>query len=67
MVNIFKYNTENTNAITRDGKALEEVKFLTYMDSIIQKQGGSDEDVKARIGKARATFEKHMQLKTTVS
>ncbi|VDO89519.1 unnamed protein product [Schistosoma margrebowiei] len=42
-----KYNTENSNPIT-------------YLVTIIDEQGGSDADVKARIGKARVTF---LQLK----
>ncbi|VDP31111.1 unnamed protein product [Schistosoma margrebowiei] len=37
-------------------KDLEDVKTFTYLGSIIDEQGGSDEDVKARIGKARAAY-----------
>ncbi|VDP57743.1 unnamed protein product [Schistosoma curassoni] len=51
-----KYNTENINPITLDGETLEEVKTLTYLNSIIHEQGESDTDVKARIGKARTAF-----------
>ncbi|VDO71852.1 unnamed protein product, partial [Schistosoma curassoni] len=54
--NIFKYNKENSNSVTLDGETLEDVEFFTYMGSIIDKQGGSDADVKTRIGKARAAF-----------
>ncbi|VDP35046.1 unnamed protein product [Schistosoma margrebowiei] len=57
---ILKYNTENTNAITLDIETLEGVECFTYLESIIDKQGGSDADVKARIGKARTAF---LQLK----
>ncbi|VDP53462.1 unnamed protein product [Schistosoma curassoni] len=39
---------------------LEDVKTFTYLGSIIGEQGGSDADVKARIGKARAAY---LQLK----
>ncbi|VDP53072.1 unnamed protein product [Schistosoma margrebowiei] len=42
------------NRITNDGEDLEDVKTLIYLGSIIDEQGGSDADVKARIGKARA-------------
>ncbi|VDP40868.1 unnamed protein product [Schistosoma margrebowiei] len=38
------------------GEALGNVKTFTYLDSIIDEHGGSDADVKARIGKARAAF-----------
>ena len=41
---------------------LEEVETFKYLGSIVDKQGGSDADVKARIGKARAAF---LQLKNT--
>ena len=57
---ILKYNTENTNPITLDGETLEEVETFKYLGSIVDKQGGSDANVKARIGKARAAF---LQLK----
>ncbi|VDP60378.1 unnamed protein product [Schistosoma mattheei] len=55
-----KYNMENTNPITRDGETLEDVESFTYLGSIIDGQGGSDVDVKARIDKARTEF---LQLK----
>ncbi|VDP57561.1 unnamed protein product, partial [Schistosoma curassoni] len=32
------------------------LKTFTYLGSIIDEHGGSDADVKARIGKARATY-----------
>ncbi|VDO73608.1 unnamed protein product [Schistosoma curassoni] len=53
---ILRYNTECTNPITIDGEDLEDVKTFTYLGSIIDEQGGSDADVKARIGKARAAY-----------
>ncbi|VDP30744.1 unnamed protein product [Schistosoma curassoni] len=56
---ILRYNTECTNPITIDGD-LEDVKTFTYLGSIIDEHGGSDADVKARIGKARAAY---LQLK----
>ncbi|VDO90435.1 unnamed protein product [Schistosoma margrebowiei] len=57
---VLKYNTENSNPITLDGETLEDVEFFTYLGSILDEQGGSDADVKARIGKARFAF---LQLK----
>ncbi|KAH9592806.1 Laminin subunit gamma-1 [Schistosoma haematobium] len=53
---ILRYNTECTNPITLDGEDLEDVKTFTYLGSIIDEQGGSDSDVKARIGKTRAAY-----------
>ncbi|VDP21264.1 unnamed protein product [Schistosoma margrebowiei] len=57
---VLRYNTACTNPITIDGEALEDVKNFTYLRSIIDEHGGSDEDVKARIGKVRASY---LQLK----
>ncbi|VDP83042.1 unnamed protein product, partial [Schistosoma curassoni] len=51
-----RYNTECTNPIKIDGEDLEDVKSFTYLSSIIDEHGGSDADVKARIGKARAAY-----------
>ncbi|VDP72398.1 unnamed protein product, partial [Schistosoma mattheei] len=48
---VLKYNTETTNPITLDGETLEDVESFTYLRSIINEQGGSHADVKARIGK----------------
>ncbi|VDO78322.1 unnamed protein product [Schistosoma margrebowiei] len=55
-----KFKEENSNLITLDGETLEDVESFTYLGSIIDEQGGSDADVKARISTARATF---LQLK----
>ncbi|VDP53001.1 unnamed protein product, partial [Schistosoma margrebowiei] len=53
---ILRYKTECNNRITLDGGDSEDVKTFTYLGSIIDEQGGSDADVKARIGKARAAY-----------
>ncbi|CAH8435903.1 unnamed protein product [Schistosoma intercalatum] len=57
---VLKFEAENSNPITLDGETLEDVESFTYLGSIIDEQGGSDADVKARIGKTRAAF---LQLK----
>ncbi|VDP80647.1 unnamed protein product [Schistosoma mattheei] len=57
---ILRYNTVCTNPVTIDGEDVEDVKTFTYVGSIIDEHGGSDADVKARIGKARAAY---LQLK----
>ncbi|VDP69826.1 unnamed protein product [Schistosoma curassoni] len=57
---ILQCNTACTNPITIDGEDLEDVKTFAYLGSIIDEHGGSDADVKARIGKARAAY---LQLK----
>ncbi|VDO55034.1 unnamed protein product [Schistosoma margrebowiei] len=53
---ILRYNTTYINPITIEGEDLEDVKSFTYLDSIIDEHGGSDEDVKARIDKARSAY-----------
>ncbi|VDP24093.1 unnamed protein product [Schistosoma margrebowiei] len=57
---VLKFKAENNNPITLDGETLEDVGSFTYLGGIINEQGGSDADVKARIGKARTAF---LQLK----
>ncbi|VDP35901.1 unnamed protein product [Schistosoma curassoni] len=53
---ILKYNTENTNAITLDEEALEDVESFTYLKSLIDEQEGFDAVVNASIGKTRTAF-----------
>ncbi|VDP49513.1 unnamed protein product [Schistosoma mattheei] len=55
---ILRYNTACTNQITIGAEDSEDVKTFTYLCSNIDEHGGSDADVKARIGKARAA---HLQ------
>ncbi|VDO57159.1 unnamed protein product [Schistosoma margrebowiei] len=53
---ILRCNTACTNPVTLEGEHLQDVKTFTYLGSIIDEQGGSDADVKARIGEARAAY-----------
>ena len=53
---IMKANTKNNNPITMNGEPLEETDSFTYLGSTINKHGGTEEDVKARIQKARVAF-----------
>lgn len=53
-------HTTNDEPVKLDGNRLEEVQSFTYLGSNIDKQGGTDADVKARIGKERIAF---LQLK----
>ncbi|VDP30666.1 unnamed protein product [Schistosoma margrebowiei] len=53
---VLRCNTACSDSITIDGEDLEDVKTFTYLGSIIDEQGGSDADVKQRIGKARAAY-----------
>ena len=57
---ILKINTVGEDPITLHGNELEEVEGFTYLGSIIDKQGGTDADVRARFGKSRIAY---LQLK----
>ncbi|VDP54898.1 unnamed protein product [Schistosoma curassoni] len=57
---IFRHNTACNNPMKIGGEDSEDVKTFTYLSSIIDVHGGSDADVKGRIGKARAAY---IQLK----
>ena len=48
-----KVNANNTHSIKLEEQVLEEVEAFTYLGSVVDKQGGTDADVRARIGKAR--------------
>ena len=49
-------NTKQQDKIKLKGEDLEDVKSFTYLGSIITESGGTEEDVKSRIGKARLAF-----------
>ena len=53
---LMRINTKNNSPINMDQNQLEEVTTFTYLGSIIAVDGGTEEDVSARIGKARTTF-----------
>ena len=53
---ILKINASSTEAVKLGDNNLEEVKSFTYLGSVINQQGGTDADVKTRIGKARASY-----------
>ena len=51
-----KINASSREAVKLGDNSLEEVETFTYLGSVINQQGGTDADVKTRIGKARAAF-----------
>lgn len=53
---VLRVQTANNNAVTVSGEPLEDVNSFTYLGSIINKEGGVEEDVKIRIQKARQAF-----------
>ena len=48
--------TIKENGVTAEGERLEGVDSFTYRGSVTDKQGGTDVDVAARIGKARVAL-----------
>ena len=48
--------TKLGDGVSVSGARIEEVNEFTYLGSIVSKTGGTDEDIKARIGKARQAF-----------
>ena len=57
---ILKLNSTRTASVPLGVEAMEEVDHFTYLGSVVDTQGRTEADVKARIGKARVTF---LQLK----
>lgn len=53
---VMQISNKSTNPIIIVGQTLEEVNKFTSLGSAVPVDGGTEEDVKARIGKARATF-----------
>ena len=54
--NLMRINTSINNPVTVEEKPIPQVESFTYLGSIIGSQGGTDSDVTARVGKARAAF-----------
>ena len=53
---ILRLNTTCERPIMLEGEGLEEVESFRYIGSIVDTRGGTEADVKTRIGKARAAF-----------
>ena len=53
---LMKMNTTANAQITVGGEPIREVESFVYLGSVVDHQGGTDRDVPARIGKARAAF-----------
>ena len=53
---LMKIGMVSENPVSVEHRPLEEVDTFTYLGSTMDKQGGSEADVKARTAKARASF-----------
>ena len=53
-----RYNAKDQTPILIDGKDVEDVDSVTYVGSTVNKTGGAEQDITARVGKARSSFNK---------
>ena len=53
---LMKMNTTANAPVTVSGEPITEVESFVYLESMVDQQVGTDQDVTARIGKARAAF-----------
>ena len=53
---ILKVNSISTASVTLGVEVIEEVEHFTCLGSVVDTQGGTEADVKARIGKAKMGF-----------
>ena len=53
---LMRIGTKRGDSVSVAGERVEEVDEFTYLGSIVSKRGGTDEDIQARIGKARQAF-----------
>jgi hypothetical protein len=53
---VMKLNAKSNNPIKVGNEDIEEVEKFTYLGSIVTPNGGTEEDVNARINKAKASF-----------
>ena len=53
---LMKMNTTANAPVTVGGEPIREVESFVYLESVVDQQGGTDRDILARIGKARAAF-----------
>ena len=50
---VLRANAPNEDPIKLEQERFEDVDSFTYLGSVVGKQGGSDADIKTRLGKAR--------------
>ena len=51
-----RIGTRRGDSVLIERERIEEADEFTYLGSILSKKGGTDEDMQARIGKARQAF-----------
>ena len=53
---VMRINASNNDAVTIGDNILEDIHSFTYLGSVIDTRGGTDQDIRIRIGKAAAAF-----------
>ena len=51
-------NTSNTEKVQVDGQDIEEVESFVYLVANLSNEGGTEDDIKARLGKAKVAYNK---------
>lgn len=64
---IMTVNMLNTPDIKVNGEQLELVQSFTYLGSVVTSEGGAEQDIKTRIGKARSAFHRLRNIWKTPS
>jgi len=49
-------------AVTLANGSIDEVQEFTYLEGVVDVTGGTEQDVEARLGKARSTFKARGKL-----
>ena len=55
---IMRINAKNSNAVVVDGQKIKDVDGVDHLGARIIKHGGSEDDIKSRLGKTTETFNK---------
>ena len=55
---LMRYSAKDQTPVSIDGKDVEDVDSFTYLGAIVNKTGGAEQDITARVGKARSSFNK---------
>ena len=59
---LMRYYAKDQTPILIDGKDAEDVDSFTYLGSIVNKTGGVEQDITARVGKVRSSFNKLIKV-----
>ena len=55
---LLRLNTSNTEKVQVDGQDIEEVESFVYLSANVSNEGGTEDGIKARLGKARLPYNK---------